>query len=77
MKAAFEQIGPNDGLDRGAKLVWAVANTCREALILASKRATSFHSEKVPPDHFKTCDAKSGWVKKVGPKVASYETILV
>ena len=71
MKAAYELIGPK------TKLVWAVANTCREALILASKRATSFHGEKVPPDHFKTCDAKSGWVKKVGPKVAGYETIII
>ena len=71
MKAAYELIGPK------TKLVWAVASTCREALILASKRASKVHGDKVPPDHFKTCDAKSGWVKKVGPKVDDYDTIII
>ena len=71
MKAAYELIGPK------TKLVWAVANTCREALILASKRESKVLGEKVPPDHFKTFDAKSGWAEKCGPKVEDYETIMI
>jgi hypothetical protein len=58
MKAAYEKI------ESKGKLVWAVADTYREARMLASKRATSKSGVRVPPDYFDVCDARDDWGKK-------------
>ena len=50
MKAAYEWIGAN-------KLVWAIGKNDREARRVASKRATTFHEEKIFGSYFEVCDA--------------------
>jgi hypothetical protein len=51
MIAAYERMGDC------CILVWACATTKREALQIASARATAFHEDKVPQNYFLTTEA--------------------
>jgi len=71
MKAAYERIDK----DGKKKIIWAVADTYREARLLASKRATGHYGEKVAPEYFMVCEAMQGWDKKCGLAVVDWSMI--